>query len=338
MKAALYQGKQSISIVELETPVCGEHDVLLKNLYASICGSDVAVYRHGPGTGHRITVGGEFGHEAVSQVVAVGSKVEGISLGQIVYPYPLLAKGDSSRAGTLGAFSEYILVPGGELDRQLYAISGKIPIRTACLIEPFTIGTRAARRSCPQSGEQAIVFGSGTIGIAAAIALKHFGCVKVMVVDISDFRLKKAQALGFEICNSAKEDLKEKAMSVFGSARGYTGPTANVDIYIDAAGVPSLLDTWQAMGKFECRMVLVAVLADRQPMDLLSLTFSQHALIGSGGYKPEDVRTVMEIMESGRWDIGSIITHEFAQKDLSEAIETASDTEHALNVVIRYDR
>ena len=120
---------------------------MVKNLYASICDADVAVYQHGPGTGHRITVGEEFGHEVVSQVVQVGADVRGISVGDRVYPYPLLARGDPSRAGTLGGFSEYLLIPGAQLGRQVYAVPDAIPSRTACLIEPFTVGFRAARRA-----------------------------------------------------------------------------------------------------------------------------------------------------------------------------------------------
>lgn len=45
---------------------------------------------------------------------------------------------------------------------------------------------------------------------------------------------------------------------------------------------------------------------------------------------------VMKIMESRKWDIESIITHEFPWEKLPEAIETATDVEHSLNVVIRY--
>ena len=66
MKAAIYMGKENVEIRELPKPVCGEDDVLIQNIYSSICGTDVAVYKHGPNTGHRITVGGEFGHETVS--------------------------------------------------------------------------------------------------------------------------------------------------------------------------------------------------------------------------------------------------------------------------------
>lgn len=338
MKAALYQGKENIELTELETPHPGDDDIVVKNIYASICGTDVAVYRHGPGTGHRITVGGEFGHEMVSRIVEVGKNVTDMKVGDRVYPYPRLAKGDPKRAGTVGGFSEYVLIPNAQWEKQVYAVSDAISDRTASLIEPFTVGCRAARRSGPSPGEKAVVFGAGTIGIAAAIALKYFGCEKVMVCDQSDFRLEKAKELGFEICNNAKENLKEKSIAYFGEAPSLKGTTADIDIYIDAAGAPSILEIYQSMGKIECRMVVVAVLAGMRPVDILSMTFAQHALIGSGGYMPEDVHDVMAIMESGKWDIESIITHEFAWEDLKQAIETASDVEHSLNVVIRYER
>lgn len=337
MKAAIYGGKRSVRIEERPIPVCGEQDVLLRNIYSSICGTDVAVYTHGPGTGHKITVGGEFGHETVSMVAAVGSKVTDFQVGEIVYPYPLLVTGDPGRAGTIGGFSEYILAPNPQRNKQLYKVPDSIPLKIACLIEAFTVGTRAARRSGPKPGEKAIVFGAGTIGIAAAIALREFGCSQVMVVDLSDPRLEKAAGLGFAICNSEKENLKDKAKSVFGAARSLSGETADADIYIDAAGAPNLLELYQEIGKIGSRLVVVAVLAGKRPVDVLAMTYAQHAIIGSGGYMPEDVRDVMQTMASGKYDIASIITHEFPHERLAEAIETAAQPERALNVVIRYD-
>ena len=336
MRAATYYGKKDIRMGELETPVAGENDIVVKNIYSSICGTDVAVYTHGPNTGHRVTVGGEFGHEMVSEVVQVGRNVKDIHIGDRVYPYPRLAKGDPKRAGTVGGFSEYVLIPNAELNKQVYAVSDKIPSKVASLIEPFTVGCRAARRSFPKPGEKAIVFGAGTIGIAAGIALQYFGCEKVMICDRSDFRLRIAEELGFAVCNNEKEDMKDAAIRYFGEAPSLNGMTADVDIYIDAAGAESILELYQAMGKIECRMVVVAVLAGKRPVDILSMTFAQHALIGSGGYFPEDVLDVMQIMESGRWDIGSIITHEYPWEKLPEAIEKASKVEEALNVVIYY--
>lgn len=336
MRAAIYNGQRDILLTELESPVCGDNDIVVKNIYASICGTDVAVYQHGPNTGHRVTVGGEFGHEMVSEVVQAGKNVKDIHIGDRVYPYPRLAKGDPRRAGTVGGFSEYVLIPNAELNKQVYAVPEQISSKTACLIEPFTVGFRAARRSFPKKGENAVVFGAGTIGIAAAVGLKFFGCKQVMVCDYSDFRLEKAKNLGFAVCNNGKEDLKSAAMACFGTAASRFGPTANVDIYIDAAGAESVLELYQSVGKIESRLVVVAVLAGKRPVDVLEMTYSQHALIGSGGYFPEDVRDVISVMASGKWNIESIITHEYSWEELPQAIEKAAQVNEALNVVIRY--
>ena len=219
-------------------------------------------------------------------------------------------------------------MPNCELNKQVYAVSERISSKTAALIEPFTVGTRAARRSRPQPHETAIVFGAGTIGIGAAIALKYFGCPKVLIVDLSDFRLRKAAALGFETCNSSKEDLNAKAVEVFGEARGLSGPTADIDIFVEAAGADSLLDTYQSMGKIVSRMVVVAVHSTPVPIDLVRLCYAQQNIIGSGGYAPEDVKAVMAIMQSGDYDLESIITHEFPLDEIVAAIETAGDPRH----------
>ena len=76
MKAGIYLGKEDVEIRELPMPEVGDNDVLVQNLYSSICGTDVAVFTHGPNTGHKVTVGGEFGHETISRVVKVGKNVK----------------------------------------------------------------------------------------------------------------------------------------------------------------------------------------------------------------------------------------------------------------------
>ncbi|WP_347062600.1 zinc-dependent alcohol dehydrogenase [Hungatella hathewayi] len=309
--------------------------MLIKNIYSSICGTDVAVYLHGPNTGHRITTGGEFGHETVSRVAAIGKNVTDFTVGERVYPYPRCAKNDTKRAGTIGGFSEYILVPQAKRNHSLYPVPQEIPDRMACLIEPFTVGCRAARRGQPQAGESAVVFGAGTIGLAAAVSLKYFGMDRVMVCDRSDFRLAAAKRLGFAVCNNDRDDFAAAAVEYFGTALSLTGNTTDIDCFLDAAGAGSILELFMSLGKIGSRFVSVAVNNALRSLDLLHLTFAQKSIIGSGGYMPEDVRDVMNIMESGRWDLESMITHEFPLDQIETAIKTAADTEHALNVTIK---
>lgn len=342
MKAGIYLGKENVEIRQLETPKVGENDVLIENIYSSVCGTDVAVFTHGPNTGHKVDVGGEFGHETVSRVVKIGKNVTEFNVGERVYPYPRFVKGDTRRAGTIGGFSQYILVPNAKRNHSLYAVDDRISDKLASLIEPFTVACRSARRGMIPNGENlyvkgqnAVVFGCGTIGIGAGVSLKYFGMDKVMICDNSDFRLEIAKKLGFETCNPQKENFSEKAVEYFGKARSLSGETANIDCWLDAAGAESILDDFMEFGKIESRFVMVAVNNRPRNIDLLHMTYSQKSIIGSGGYMPEDVRDVMNIMSSGQFDLEKIITHEFCLDDLAEAIKTAGDVHHAGNVVIK---
>ena len=336
MKSAIYLGKENVEIREVPLPQLGGHDVLIKNIYSSICGTDVAVYQHGAGTGHRITVGEEFGHETVSRIVAVGDNVTEFSIGERVYPYPRFATGDTKRAGTIGGFSEYIKIPDAKRNYSLYGVDDSITDKTACLIEPFTVGCRAARRGQPKEHEKFVVFGCGTIGLASAIALKYFGVSKVMICDISDFRLKIAADLGFEVCNTAACDFVKQAAGYFGTTQSINGTVPDIDGFLDASGAEGILDLFMEQGKIESRFVSVAVNKSIRKLDLLHLTYSQKSIIGSGGYMPEDVIDVMNIMKSGKWNIERMITHEFSLSEIDKAIQTAGNTDIALNVTIKF--
>ena len=149
---------------------------------------------------------------------------------------------------------------------------------------------------------------AGTIGIAASVALKHFGMEKIMLCGHSDFRLKLAEELGFAVCNPAAEDFAARAAAYFGTAPSLSGPTADIDCWLDAAGAESILNDFLRLGKIESRFVSVAVNNEPRTIDLLHMTYAQQSMIGSGGYMPEDVQ---EIMSCGKWDLERIITHEF---------------------------
>lgn len=340
MRAGIYLGKENVEIRDLPMPEVGDNDVLVQNIYSGICGTDTAVFMHGPNTGHKVDVGGEFGHETVSRIVKVGRNVKDLSVGERVYPYPLFAKGDTKRAGTIGGFSEYILIPNSEREHSLYPVDERISDRLACLIEPFTVGTRAARRGMFQSTgtavKKAVVFGCGAIGIAAAAAFDYFGAEKVMICDNSDFRLKLAEHLGFAVCNPSCEDLEAKEREYFGTAASLSGKTADIDCWLDAAGAESILDDFQRIGKIGSRFVSVAVNNAPRTLDLLKMTYSQQCIIGSGGYMPEDVWDVQKIMTCGKFDLESIITHEFPLSELEKAIRTAADVNSAGSVIIKF--
>ena len=50
-------------------------------------------------------------------------------------------------------------MPNAKLNHSYYMVDDSISDRVASLIEPFTVGGRAAKKANPQKGEKAVVFG-----------------------------------------------------------------------------------------------------------------------------------------------------------------------------------
>lgn len=216
MKSATYLRKKHVEIKELPLLQLNDNDVLIKNIYSSICGTDVAVYQHGENTRHHILVGEKFGHKIISRVVAVGNNNTDFAVSERVYPYPLFATDSTKRAGT--------------------------------------------------------------IGLASAIALKYFGVEKMIICDISDFRLSVAQELGFETYNTHSNSFQEKACFYFGNAHSLKGMVADIDIFVDTDDAEEILELFMEHGKIGSRFVMVAVNNNVRIIDLLHFTYSQKVL------------------------------------------------------------
>ena len=335
MRTALYQGKERIELTQVPKPKVGPNDVLIKNINASICGSDIAVYKHGTGTGHKISIGEKFGHEMVSEVAEVGSEVKDFKIGQHVYPYPVFAADSSQKAGTLGGFTEYLLIKNAKLNHNLYLVPEELSNEVAALTEPFTVATRAVKRAHPKAGENAYVLGAGTIGLAAAFVLRHFGC-KVMIADRSDYRLDLAKSFGFGVVNTLKENVKQTQLDYFGKGYSLKENQPNINITIDAIGIPDFLQDFLDSQIIDSRFVMVGVDNNPKDINLLGMIFASQSLIGSGGYRPSDVATVFDILKENQKDISKMVTKVYPWEDLVSAIKNAADPEKVMNIQIKY--
>jgi len=335
MKGYIYNGPKSIELKEIPLPPCGDNDIIIKNLYAGICGSDITAY-HQDGSSMRIYPGMEFGHEMVGEVVEVGKNVEGIAVGERVYPYPLTCKDDRTRSATVGGFSEYVHIPNCKLNHSVYKVDDCISSPVAAMLEPFTVGGQSAILSNPKPGQNAIVFGAGVIGMAAAITLKHMGCDKVLVVNRSTYRLDIAKELGFATCSPVTQDLRETAIAELGTAYGIMGPTINADIYIDATGSDDAYNAFAKYGKLNAVFTIVGL--HHQPLTInpLFLAYGSQRIQGSGGYTPDAVKLALDVMRSGKFDLEKLITHEYAHENLEEAIQKAAISKESLKVMIKY--
>lgn len=86
----------------------------------------------------------------------------------------------------------------------------------------------------PKPGDTIAVFGTGAVGLAAMMAGRISGCIKVIAVDIVPERLELAKELGAtHIINSKQEDAVAKIKELTG---GY-----GVDWTVDTTGLPAVI-------------------------------------------------------------------------------------------------
>jgi 2-desacetyl-2-hydroxyethyl bacteriochlorophyllide A dehydrogenase len=335
-RGAIFRGPGSVEVVDLPYPACGDEDVIVRNLMTGICGSDVAAYRYG-GDEHMIWRDHEFGHEAVSEIVEIGRKVKGLSLGDHVFVNQGKALRDMRRMATVGGFSEFIRVPQCEVGESVLPIDNDIPVRSAVLVEPFVVGTRGALNLEPGPDKNAIVFGAGIIGMSAAIMLKWFGCPKVMIVDLSDFRLANAEGFGLIPCNPAKQDLKARAFAEFGTQQTFLGERCGAQIYLDAIGMRPAIDNFAMLAGRDATLAVVGVHHEPVPLDLLAVCYSNWRIKGCGNIAIEQaVPLVLEMMKSGRFDLSPLVTHEYGVEQIADALVMGANAGAAQKVCIAF--
>ena len=335
-KAAVYRGIGNIDLIDLPYPKCGDDEIIIRNLLTGVCGSDVAAY-HSGGDDNMIWKDHEFGHEAISEVVEIGRNVVGLNLGDHVFPNYDKALRDPMRMATVGGFSEFIRVPQCEVGYSVLKIDNDIPLRTAVLFEPFVIGTRAARSLNPGTGKTAIVFGAGIIGMSAAIMLKWFGCEKVMIVDISEWRLENARRFGLVTCNPTNEDFKAKAFAEFGSKTSFLGERCSADLYVDAIGKKAAIDSFALVAGFEASLAVVGVHHAMVDLDLAMLCYANWHVGGCGNLPTEEAMVdILDMMRSGTYDLSSLVTHEYPVDQIEEALVMGADTTQAQKVCIAF--
>lgn len=338
MKALFYHGKNDIRVEERSRPEVGSKDVLLRNLVAGICGTDINIVKSGSDN-MGIRFESEFGHEMVGKVVEVGTDVPAqIKTGMRVSVNPTTAK----RAGKavtceLGAFSEYILIENAALNYNLYELADHIPNELAVLIEPMSVGRHGAFSARPTPEEHVVVLGAGPIGLTAAAGLIAEGIKKVCVVDMDAWRLQKASELGAFTVNTSETTLEEGLSRHFGTVSNMYGlQVPNVQIFVDAAGAPALFENVIRIATERARISVIAVYKNPVTLDIMQVMGSELQIFGACAYTHEDIVKVIEHISNKKTEIGTIVTQVYKFADIHEAFEQALTAKGTIKVVVDF--
>ncbi len=336
MKAVMVTAPGQVEVVDVPEPTPGPRDIVVRPRACGICGSDVYYIAIGgipPRQGETI-----LGHEAAGEVVEVGAEVAGLSVGDHVVVNPMAdPAGIIGNGGPTGALSELLLIRDAVLGRSVTVVPNDLPFDIAALNEPMAVARHAVNRSTPKPGQKAVVFGAGPIGLGAAIGYKSLGVAHVVVVDIIPERLQRALAVGADaIINSAEEDVQSRLFELHGTAADGTGkPRPGSDLYLDAAGVPAVINTVLACAKHRAILCIPAVHKEPVLVDFGQILTSELDVRMSMGYPTEIFEVTTDIV-ANRDKYGAIISHHFDFTNALEALKLATTPGAADKVVITF--
>ena len=226
MRQAVVTAPGVIELREVPEPVAGPGEVRLRVQRVGVCGSDVHV-NHGshPFTPYPVVQG----HEFSAVIEAVGEGVEGIEVGARATSRPQLVCGECGpcRRGDYH-ICDVLRVTGFQApgcaqelfvttpDRLVLLPDAFTPEQGA-LVEPTAVGVHSSGRGGDLTGENIVVLGAGPIGNLLAQVVKSRGAKRILLTDLSDYRLEIARECGIEHTSNAREEpLDEAASRVFG--------------------------------------------------------------------------------------------------------------------------
>lgn len=336
MKSVVVTGAGTTAVRDIDRPVVGPSDALVKVRACGICGSD-AFY---------IQIGGipprqgatPLGHEIAGEIVELGDDVVGLRVGDHVVVNPMAApSGIIGNGGALGGLSDYLLIEDAVVGRSVAIVPDHIPFEVAALNEPMAVARHAVNRAAPQATDQVVIFGAGPIGLGALIDLTLRGVESVVVVDVQPVRLAKALEIGANaVIDSSREDVAARLIELHGDAPIRAGDhRPGTDVYIDAAGVPAVIQSVQALAKHGARLSVVAVHKKPVEMDFGAILSSELTITMSMGY-PTEIFEVTEDIISAWERYQRIISHTVPFDRVQDALTLASTPGAADKVVVSF--
>ncbi len=212
MLAAYLPGGSRVELRQVADPEPGPGQVVLAMRASTICGSDLrAIYREHLGEGPEAYQGVVGGHEPAGRVVAIGTDVERITVGDRVVVYHISGCGqcDDCRRGYQISCSSATRAAygwqrdGGHADRllaeerDLLVLPDELTfLDGACVACGFGTAYEALCRLDISGRDQVLVVGLGPVGLAAGLLAQALGARTVVGVDPSPERSGLALELG----------------------------------------------------------------------------------------------------------------------------------------------
>lgn len=328
-KTMLQMWSETPGQIELrERPIfdVGDHEVLVKTAYTGICPWDVRAFS-GKSS---VKFPRVLGHETSGYVAEVGQKVKGLTIGQpVVCDFivkcgvcPACRRGLSNRCRRPtyqqygGGYADYVCLP----QQNIYPLHPDTSMKAAAFMEPLACVVRGQNMLRLYPGEVELVVGLGPIGLMHLQVARQFGA-RVIAADLVPERVEKAKALGAEwTVNPTELDLAEFVKEV---TDGW-----GADAAVVAVGSAPLVEQTLPILAPGGRLNIFAGIYPRDELkvDPNLIHYGEFILTGSADSTPENMYRALELIETGKVDTETLVSHLLPLKEVGQGFELVQNT------------
>lgn len=320
MKALQYVEQDTPAVSELPIPEIAEDEVLVAARAVGVCHSDIELLEG------RYIIPFHYplipGHEWSGEVVKVGAKVKGLTVGDRVVGECVIGD-DHFGFSISGAAAEFFTAK----ESWLHKLPDAVDYTNGALVEPFSVAYYALMRvGNVNASDVLVVLGAGPIGLAVTAGAKALGAITVVVEPVTH-RQEAAKKLGADYV-VAPDGLNALLEDITG------GKGANV--VIEATGNPAVMAQALEIAAFKGRVGYIGIDVGREAPAKLGLIQSKELTItgsiGSPGVWPDTLR----FMANKGIDLSPLVTSTFEVDDAVGAVDAAQDPAHNIKAHIRF--
>lgn len=307
-----------VKIKQVPIPKPQKDEVLIKVIYASICGTDIGIYDWIPWAAAHIKPPKIIGHEVVGKVLEVNTKEKtNIKVGDLVSSethifclncyqcqienYHICENMKLFGIGRDGGFAEYATIPL----RTTWKNDPSIPVEEMSVQEPLGNAVHAVTK-VGVKGKKVLIMGLGPVGLCAGAVAKVMGAKEVMGINDEPYRRKIAKQMNFDRVLS---HLDKKEYGTYDVVLEMSGNRLGIDIAFEAVRIA---------GKF----LAFGIPKDRVSIDWGKFMINKELTILSvfGRKLWETWHQTSALLKSGKINLKPLITHRFKLKDFEKAM------------------
>ena len=322
MKTLRLHGPGDLRLHEEPIPITGVGEKLLRVTAVGICGSDLHWF-HEAGIGDtRLDKPLILGHE-FSAVTENGERVAvdpAIPCGECGY----CIRGDPNFCEKLyfagqgdqdGALREWIAWP----QRCLFPLPDALSDADGAMLEPLGIAIHAVDLAHLKVGMTVGVFGSGPIGLLIMQLAKLAGVSTIIATDVLPHRVEAARNFGADVAHLVGSKLTNPGAEMFGR-RG-------LDVVFEAAGDNNAVEMAITATKPGGKVIVVGIPPDDRTAFSASIPRRKGLTIKMVRRMKLTYPRAIQLVERGKVDVRSLVTHTFALEQFIEAYQLAERRE-----------